>query len=108
MDRDLIAARLNWYAHWYAAYRTFRIADGAASHMQALTAAAADTMLKQGVEEYRLQAEVRTAEARLSVFVDAMIDFWQQSPDLQQRGNVIGERTFEWARKVLCPLPPFC
>lgn len=54
-----------------------------------------------------LEFRIRIAEAALGLFIDQMIAAW---PDFNQPGAaaIVGEKTFEKAKKKLCPLWPIC
>jgi hypothetical protein len=61
------------------------------------------------LSDAKLQTQLRTAEVGIVTFVDAMIEARRYVYDEKmQMSRIIGEDTFNWAMKKLCPIIPIC
>lgn len=95
------------FAREYAASKGYRFGSGADVMLRNATAQANQEIT--GLSAY--EREVRTAEAKKNIarFIDAMIAASHEIPGYsEQSPGVIGEQTFEMARRRLCPLWPIC
>jgi hypothetical protein len=102
-----ISAGLHQFARGYAYGRGFEFGNGADGHLtSSLDAFAPEASL---LPDAAMQDWLREAEIGIVSFVDAMIEARRHvySADMQM-SRIIGEDTFAWAKKKLCPIIPIC
>jgi hypothetical protein len=110
MDQRIVAARLWHFAAHHAAARGYVFGDGVELMLPQLAQQMAQRVIERAaIEHVPDEGLLRMAEGNLSAYVDAMIDAAMNEPGyFASRGPVIGELTWDRARKALCPVWPIC
>ncbi|MDB5119032.1 MAG: hypothetical protein JWN56_250 [Sphingobacteriales bacterium] len=106
-----IAEHLKMYAHTYVFSRGFKFGSGADNDINRMAETSAINMVNPPISyaDVPLILLVGIAEKRLAIFIDHMIIARPKVyTDTELESQIIGERTFGWARNIICPIFPLC
>lgn len=106
-----IADHLNTYANNYVNSKGFRFGSGAAQYIRSMAQHAAQNILNPPHEHLGTSMNRLTeiAEQKLTQFIDQMILARPKVyNEMELKEPIVGERTFAWAKNIICPMWPIC
>ena len=106
-----IADHLNTYANNYVNSKGFRFGSGAAQYIMSMAQHAAHNILNPPVEYIDTPVKQMTeiAMKKMTQFIDQMILARPKVyNEMELKEPIVGERTFAWAKNIICPMWPIC
>ncbi|RVQ59537.1 hypothetical protein [Sinorhizobium medicae] len=107
----VLGKRLFDFASRHAERFGYEFGNGAAGDMHAAAASAASTInlrVRDEKKPEKRELYVRQAESAFGFLVERMIFEALTNKDIAREPGIIGERTYERARALLCPCWPIC
>ena len=105
-----VEEHLKQNAFQYANLKEFRFGSGASSDIDRMTKRAAHNIFNPPprYREDPINDLIKISEGAIAKFIEKMIEAREEVYEDTVESNIIGEQTFDWAKKRICPMWPIC